>query len=343
MSIQHLDPVIDSQWDSKIANFSMASFFQSSLWAKVLCASYHYNSHYFADIAPYEIKALIPMMEINSWITGRRGVSLPFSDECEPLCTDSDLFLKLFHEAKIFGSKRSWQFFEFRGGKEWLRGATPFESYFGHRLDLRKSQESLFKCLHNSTKGALLKASSLGLLVEFSQRLDDLYIYDLMCKARRRQGLPPQPYKFFKNIYRYVFAANHGCIALARLEGKPIAGAIFFHFKNRVIYKFAASAEKFRTLYPNNLILWKAILWHQHRGFDILEFGRTPESNHGLRKFKLNWNAEEYKIDYFRYNVRTKNFTKPKKRSSRMGFPIFKLFPISLSKIVGAALYKHVG
>ena len=340
--VQYLDPTVDARWDLMIASFPTASFFQSSSWARVLCASYNYRPYYVANTLG-GIYSLIPLMEVESWVTGRRGISLPFTDECNPLCPNSDSFQKVFRDAQTLAIMHSWRYLECRGGGEWLNGAAASESFFGHRLDLRDAEGYIFNRLEGGTRGAIAKASRSGLIVEFSQSIEDIFtFYDLMCKTRRRQGLPPQPYKFFKNIHRYILSSNQGCIALALLEGKPIAGAIFLHFRKITIYKFAASEEKFRSLCPNNLVLWEAILWHQKRGFDLLEFGRTAVNNHGLRKFKLSWSPIEYKIEYFRYYIQSMNFGKSKECSFMRAHSIFKLLPTPLSKMAGAALYRHV-
>ena len=41
---------------------------------------------------------LLPLMEVDSWLTGRRGISLPFTDECEPLYPDAESFKNLLQK-----------------------------------------------------------------------------------------------------------------------------------------------------------------------------------------------------------------------------------------------------
>jgi hypothetical protein len=55
-------------------------------------------------------------MDVDSILTGRRGVSLPFTDYCEPI-VDEDIFFKdLFAQIVDFGKIRRWKYIEIRGG-----------------------------------------------------------------------------------------------------------------------------------------------------------------------------------------------------------------------------------
>jgi lipid II:glycine glycyltransferase (peptidoglycan interpeptide bridge formation enzyme) len=122
----------------------------------------------------------------------------------------------------------------------------------------------------------------------------------------------------------------------------PVAGAVFFHFGKTAIYKFGASNEAFQHLRANNLVMWEAIKWHAMRGFAVLDFGRTSLGNEGLRRFKLGWGTRERRIDYFRYDQRKSGFVTARDESSGWHNRIFRILPVSLSRLVGAASYRHV-
>ena len=79
------DPLQDSSWDSRLAAHPSGSFFQGSAWARVLQDTYGHRPIYFCRLADQELVELLPVMEVTSRWTGRRGVSLPFTDFCPPL------------------------------------------------------------------------------------------------------------------------------------------------------------------------------------------------------------------------------------------------------------------
>jgi hypothetical protein len=87
--VQRVNPLDDPDWDVAVAKFPGASFFHTAAWARVLHDTYQFDPIYFVEKrTDGSISALIPLMEVNSWLTGRRGISLPFTDECAPLGSD---------------------------------------------------------------------------------------------------------------------------------------------------------------------------------------------------------------------------------------------------------------
>ena len=81
--IDIVNPIDYQGWDDLLISTTGCTFFHTSAWAKVLSETYHYDPVYFTVFDSDRLIGLIPMMKIKSMFTGRRGVSLPFSDYCE--------------------------------------------------------------------------------------------------------------------------------------------------------------------------------------------------------------------------------------------------------------------
>ena len=85
-----------------------ASFFHSAAWARVLCKTYGHEPNCLLLSKDAEPVALVPLLEVSSPLTGRRGVCLPFTDFCDPLLfrgCDSSMASKLLCE---FACSRKW-------------------------------------------------------------------------------------------------------------------------------------------------------------------------------------------------------------------------------------------
>src|SRR5712691_9090357 len=78
--MKQVDPLIYRDWNEHVLATPHASIFHSTHWLRVLQASYGYQPYYFACFKGQQLTALLPLMEVKSWITGVRGVSLPFAD-----------------------------------------------------------------------------------------------------------------------------------------------------------------------------------------------------------------------------------------------------------------------
>jgi hypothetical protein len=373
--IRQLDPLSDPDWDAKLASLPGATFFHSSAWARVLHDTYGFSPVYFVlesrdsgmglpthDPSRHEsgdpchaegagrllqgfprIQALLPVMEVNSWLTGRRGVSLPFTDSCAPLCADAESFSRLRDAAVARGKNRRWSYLELRGGRAWFGDAPASTAFLGHRLDLGAGEKALFAGIESAGRRAVRKAEQSGLSVEFSQSTGAIRaFYDLLCITRKRHGIPPQPFAFFSNIQRHVLAQKRGWVVMARHGGVAVAGAVFFHHGTTALYKFGASDEKYQNLRGNNLVMWAAIKRYAAEGFAAFDFGRTSLHNDGLRRFKLGWGAKEYPIEYVRYDLRAGRYVTAKDESSGWHNRFFRMLPTPLFRLIGAALYRHV-
>ena len=341
--VRRVDPTSDPQWDTDLAACPGATFFHCASWARVLQSAYGYTPVYFAVRHPTGLEALLPMMEVDSWLTGRRGVSLPFTDECTPLCADAGAFRRLYQEILSYAKIRRWRYVECRGGLPLFGDASPSISYLGHRLDLRAGEAELFSRCEGSTRRAVRKAEQSGLSIEFSRGIEAVRAFHgLLCKTRRRHGVPPQPFDFFARIHSFVLAQNQGWVVLARLGQVPVAGAVYFGHGNTATYKFGASDETYQHLRANNLVMWEAIKHHARHGFEILEFGRTSLTNPGLQKFKHSWGTTEYRINYVRHDLRTGAFVTVGDAASGLHTRIMGMLPEPILRLAGSVLYKHM-
>ena len=339
-----VDPLATADWDQQLTPLPGAGFFHSAAWARVLVHTYGYKPRYLAGSdSAGNLDRLLPLMEVDSWLTGRRGVALPFTDEAAPLCRDSASFQQLLLAAQQLGRERRWKYLELRGGKKWLPAAPASTSFFHHRLPLQGNPADLFSGFDDAVRRAVRKAEKNDLSLEFSQSLEAMQaFYQLLCLTRRRHGVPPQPFPFFAQIQRQVMAANQGWIVLARQGKSPVAGAVFFHFGGQAIYKFGASDETRQQLRANNLVMWQAIKRYAQEDMVSLDFGRTSLANDGLRKFKLGWGAQEDRIDYLRYDLQADVFVTSRDESTGWHNRVFQALPLPLSRLAGALLYRHI-
>jgi hypothetical protein len=343
-AIHLVNPLGCSNWDEQISRLPGASFFHTQAWARALYETYEYSPVYFVAKNENSITSVLPLMEVDSWLTGRRGISLPFTDTCEPLCSNRTEFEQLAARTMSHARARHWKYCEFRDARAWFANAIASTSYYGHTLNLNRDEPGLFAQADSATRRAVRKAEKSELEIEFAHSLEAVrHFYNLMCRTRRRLGLPPQSFRFFANIHRHVLAKGRGCVVLARHAGAAVAGAIYFHAGNMALYKFGASDDRFQHLRGNNLVMWRAIEWHARMGFETLHFGRTSLQNEGLRAYKLSWGTNESRIDYFKYDFRQNAFvTETDRASSGVHTKLFRLLPSHLSRLIGTFLYKHV-
>lgn len=341
---QWVNPLEEASWDEQLdcQRHPEYTFFHSTAWAKILAKTYGYKPIYFVRKESGMVRSVLPFMEVNSGLTGKRGVSLPFTDVCEPLCTHRAGFNELLRNATELAQARRWRYLEFHGGENLLNEASPSVSFYRHIVDIPPDDEALFAKIKSSVRRAIRKAEDSGVAVEFRRDLGAVKAYYLLHgKSRKKHGMPPQPFSFFKNIHEHILSGGFGLVALAHWNGLPIAGAIFFYTERKAIYKFGASDERFQHLRGNNLVFREAMRWFGQKGITTLDLGRTSMNNEGLRRFKSGWNASEKRIGYFRFCPWQKSFLQMPDRSSGWHNFIFRALPGPASRIAGEFLYRH--
>ena len=335
---RRFNPLENPNWDALLTSRPDFSFFHGAAWLTVLAASYGFAPHFFSIGT-----AVLPLMEADSWLTGRRGIALPFTDECAPLGADPESFGKIFADAVAFGKTRGWKSIELRGGRNFFRAETPASvSFYGHELDLAGGESLLFEKMDGAGRRAVRKAEKDGVTVEISQSLEAMKIfYGLQCLTRQRHGLPPQPWGFFLNIHRHVLSQNVGLIAVASHSGKKIAASVCFYLGGRAIYKYGASDFAQQHLRGSNLVMWAAMKWLAANGAKTLDLGKTALANEGLRRFKLNLGARERAVEYVKFDLRREVFVTEPDGVAGWHNRVFRAMPVWASRLAGGFLYRH--
>jgi hypothetical protein len=337
------DPVRNPEWDHLIALHRDAGCFHTGAWAKVLHKTYNHHPFYLRFSRGRRLAALVPIMEVCSPVTGRRGVCLPFSDTCEPLIFDPEAVELVRDRVVRFARERRWKHLEIRGGKLFQPISSSAATFYGHTLDLRRHVEQLHERFNSPLRRAIRKAerSNVSVVIGRSRHAIDDFCR-LHVRTRRRHGVPPQPTSFFLNIYEHIIKPGLGFTVLAQRDSHPIAAAVFFRFGKNALYKYAASDNRFQEFRANNLVMWQGIQFLLRSGVEKLHFGRTECENGGLRRFKLSWNTEEEIIHYYRVDPLGRQCLVPPPRNSGFHKSIFSKLPLVLNQLAGSILYPHL-
>ena len=343
MFIEITDPLQIDTWDEQVRMLPGATFFHGAAWAKVLVKSYGYKPVYFV-MAADALTAAVPLMDVTSRLTGRRAVSLPFTDYCGPLVPHVEVSKVLFDAIRHEGRTKGWEYIELRGGAEYLGDGESSAWFYRHSLDLTPGEARLFKALRDSTRRNIKTAEKEGVAVHFADTLDALReFYLLNCLTRREHGLPPQPWHFFEHLHKEILSKGMGTVALAWSNGHVIAASVFLQEGDEAIYKYGASDKRLQKLRANNLIMWEAIRLYTQKGCKSLCFGRTEPENEGLRQFKSGWGAREEIINYYRYDLVKDAFVSGMKTVSSKANRVMARLPLPALRAIGGFLYRHMG
>src|SRR5262245_45160280 len=194
--LHQLDPFRDDRWAEFVARSRCSSVFHSVPWLAALCETYGYEAVVYTDSRPGEsLRNAAVFCRIDSWITGCRLVSLPFSDHCEPLVENGAALLEMMRLLKS-SVGREIQYVEVRPQTHLtVSGFDTVGAFELHAIDLSRDLGEIFADFHRShTKRSIRKAQRLGVQIETGRSaglLDDFYALHAM--TRRKHGVPTQP------------------------------------------------------------------------------------------------------------------------------------------------------
>ena len=291
-----------------------------------------------------ELTSGVVFCEVKSWLTGRRLVSLPFSDHCDPLVESSAEFDDLWLRVRETVDSGKWDYFEvrpfpFEPGALTMLGQS--HQYHLHAIDLQPSIEEIFRKLHKSSvQRKIRRLESRALVYEEgnSERLLG-HFCKLLVETRRRHQLPPQPTKWFRSLM-----ASFGDklkFRVAFKDGAPIASILTLDYKDTVTFKYGCSDARWHSLGGVALLLWTTIQQSKAAGYKKFDLGRTDVSNAGLTTFKERWGGIRSGLNYWRYPNHPPSREMLWKKT--VAGCIAKVASDRLLTAAGNLLYRHIG
>ena len=344
--VHQLDPLRDSRWSGFVERHPRAHLFHSTSWLDALHRTYGYVPLVFTTSEPQEeLKNGLLFCQIESWLTGRRLVSLPFSDHCEPLVDTRAEMQELLLGVKEEVGRNRWRYAELRPLSEMdslPEGFRQASSYCLHMLDLSPEPDNLFRGFHKScVQRRIRRAEKANLRYEHG-RSDHLLLafYRLMVMTRRRQLLPPQPFAWFLNLVACL--EDRLTIHLVSQNELPVAGILNIRHKTTLVYKYGCSDRRFNELGATPFVFWRAIQEARSSGLRELDMGRSDWSDQGLIQFKDRWGASSSALTYWRFGAPSSSLGRTRSTTRHMRW-IFSHLPDGLLTTSGKMLYRHFG
>jgi hypothetical protein len=345
LKLQIINPLEFNGWDELLLSYKEICFSHSRAWAKIIHETFGCNPMYFCNFNGQRINVLVPVMEINSKLTGRRGVSLPYTHICEPIFDKNAKFNEVLDTIISHGKRYHWETFIIGTEKHHLNMKPPTQKFYTHTLDLTKNAETIFAGFRSNTKRNIKKAIREGIHVEISNSKYSMKkFFRLYAITRKRLGTAIGPYRLFENTYKHAISDDKGFIVCASYKQKIIAAAIYLHFGKNVIFQHGASDTRYHHLRPNNLVMWETIKWYAQNGFESLSFGITPINHAGLRNYKSGMSTSEQVLSIYVYDLRKCEFITPVKVNNYQKHrktEILKRTPIPILKLWGKYVSKH--
>lgn len=325
--------------------------FHATSWLEALRRTYKYEPIVYTNAPPgQELNDGIVFCQVKSWLTGRRLVSLPFSDYCEPLLSDPESSKAIFGTLRKDSTQQHWEYVEIRP-LEVLNGTAgqfdPLETYCLQELDLTPDIETLFRSFHKDSVQRKIKRAAREELKYSEGKSEELlrHFYGLLMLTRRRHSLPPQPLTWYRNLIDCFGDALK--IRVAYKGRVPVAGIVTLQYKNKMVFKYGCSDPAWNKLGGTHLLFWNSIQEAKAKGLQAFDLGRSELRNTGLITFKKRWGAARVDMTYLKYSPLHSSpglvSFEPDNWKVRMARKVFSHAPSRVLSVVGALCYRHIG
>ena len=340
-----------SGWSTRVAEQAKESFAYQPAWMELISRLYGYNITTLTTTnASDQIVGFLPLSILRSPLTGKRLVSLPFSDHC-PLIAEDDASAKaLLEQALRLAREQKARYLELRTGSHPLLAAhrdfAESNLYVRWLLPLQADPDTLWSGLRKPVQRQIKKSQSMGVTVRLAEHREDMahnYRFHLQTRSKKH-GMPAQPQCFFFGLWDAFAASGQVQLLLAEHEGTVIASMILLAAGSTVRYAYGASDERSLQLAPNNLLMWQAITWGCTHGYQTLDMGRTARDNEGLMEFKRRWGATMEPLTYY-YHPQMAGLATTSEHSwkYRLLASSWRRLPLPVAGTLGGYLYKHLG
>jgi CelD/BcsL family acetyltransferase involved in cellulose biosynthesis len=344
--VREIDPLVDTRWDELVALHPKASIFHTRAWLEALHRTYGYRPVVYATTRGTQLEEAVVFCRVESRLTGRRLVSLPFSDHCEPLASEAALDAILAH-VRQRQQEAGLRYVELRpvacdleGARD--RGFGVSERFSFHSIDLRPELPALFKRMHDtSVRQRINRADREGLTYEVGRSEELLQKFrQLLFLTRRKHKVPPQPAAWFRNIAALLGESMR--VHVVSKDGLPVASILTLHFGQQVTYKYGCSDPRFNNLGGTPVLIWKVIQQAKEEGATLLDLGRSDLSNPGLVTFKARLGAQSTELCYYRTPAPVERAPKDGRAKTWAGELLARM-PDRLLGAAGNLLYRHLG
>jgi FemAB-related protein (PEP-CTERM system-associated) len=346
-----INPTRDARWDRFAYASPEASFYHLSAWQQLLQDTYHFRSLALGvEADDGALHGVLPLFLVQSPLTGRRLISLPFSDVCGPLATGPRALDQLVAQALALQGQHQAKYLEIRTTRDDLETIAPplvgDARYVDYVLDLSDGVDAVWSRRIGGVRTKIRKALKLGVTAELGDTERDLRVfYALHLQTTKKHGMPAQPYRYFRNLWQTLRRECPVFLVIGRHQHRVVASSLFVGFRQTLYYVYNASDPDALDLNPNYVVLWEAVQWACQHGYQDFRFGKTSLDNPGLHRFKSQWGAQVVPLrNYYYPQVSGLTSTAYAERTWKHQAitRVWRALPAPVTDLVGGLLYRHL-
>ncbi len=183
-----------------------------------------------------------------------------------------------------------------------IRAGFTHDDHLDILIDLRQSEEELWKGVHSKRRNEIRRAEKEGCRVDRHSSPESLaQCYNILTEVYRRAKLPLPDVSHFEAMLHQSTAKTGLRIFTVVWEEQIIGCMLCLAYGDTLYDYFAGAYSRYYAKYPNDLLPWEVFKWAKNNGFSWFDFGGAgkPTISYGVREYKKKFGGEL--VNYGRY------------------------------------------
>ena len=354
MQVEIIDKSREQAWDRMVEEHPFGCVFHTSAFKRVISETFSHTVPYYLALVDEggNMHGGMALFLVRSWLTGTRLVSLPFAFYSDPLVQSTDEFMEVFRATMDVFREHKADYLEI---KAWhstplLERAGILTASYDHKtysVDLTNGLNELWARLHKDCiQRKIQRAEKRGIEIRSATSEDDILLFwRLLVQTRRRLGLPPQRYDYWRNLWKHLAPSRLMDVLLAEMAGTVIGAISLFRSKGVIHLGYVANQAEYWGLGVDQALLWKAIQIGVNNGCHVFDLGKVSRFAESLMTYKKRWGAQATEAPSFYYPCRrgVSALNDERRLSHRMITRMWRTLPRPLSTMAGRFAFRHLG
>ena len=329
------------EWDAYILAHPESTNYHRWAWKRLIEDTYGHQTYYLAAKNSLGIQGILPLVEIRSWLFGRRLVSLPFFSYGGVLANSQETREELLGKAVELARDLSAKSIELRQGSDFETAWQKSVAKVAMRVRLPNSAAELFKSLRPRLRNKIRNAEKNGFQCKWGGSDSVGAFYSIFACNMRNLGTPVYPRAWFRNFFRVAPAESR--ILTIWEKRTPVAATLITMFRETVELPWIASTPESRGKYSTVLLYWKALEWAVQNGYRCVDLGRcTPGS--GTWSFKSQWNCHETPLTWLYWLREGESIPefRPNNPKFDLAIKAWKRLPLGVANLIGPRIVRAI-
>ncbi|MDP2561126.1 FemAB family XrtA/PEP-CTERM system-associated protein [Psychrobium sp. 1_MG-2023] len=343
--IKTLSMVDSVQWDSYVKQHPKGTFYHLSGWKEAIEFALDHRCYYLYVTQDEQIKAVLPLVLLDSVLFGRSLVSTPFCIHGGVLADEECYQAQLIEFTKTLANELNVEFVEFRIAdsmdSERFGLATPAqESHALFGCEIANSDEAILASIKKKQRAVIRQSMKSNLSYKIEDNIDNLF--DIYSQSVRNLGSPVFSKKFLQRLFENF---SKQCDVLTVYSGaRPVSSVMSFYYHGQVIPHYGGGTVAARDLKSNDFMYYQLMCHARHKGCHYFDFGRSKVDS-GAYKYKKHWGMKPTPMVYQFYlnNGGALPQRNPNNPKYALVINLWKRLPLKASQVFGPMLSKYLG